>query len=104
MNATGGIFIGDAADNLNGNFDNDADSNIPKAASGSSFGSLGLGSVAQTGLSEAFISSDLTVVVSLAAGGDLGAVDLVYVPEPSSVLLLLVGILGGLLPLRSANR
>jgi hypothetical protein len=30
----------------------------------------------------------LTAVGSLAGGGDLGAVDLIYVPEPSSLLLL----------------
>jgi hypothetical protein len=39
------------------------------------------------------ISGDLTVVGSLAGGGDLGSVDLIYipVPEPSSILLLFVG-------------
>ncbi len=36
--------------------------------------------------------NDLTVVGSLAGGGDLGDVDLVYVPEPTSALLLAIGI------------
>lgn len=39
------------------------------------------------------VAGDLTVVGSLAGGGDLGAVDLIYVPEPSSFLLLICGAL-----------
>ena len=31
---------------------------------------------------------------SLAGGGDLGEVDLVYIPEPTSVLLALFGLMG----------
>ena len=57
-----------------------------------SFSSLSFGNVAQAGLSEEFVLGDLTVVGSLAGGGDLGNVDLVYVPEPASVLLLSVGL------------
>jgi hypothetical protein len=98
------IFTGDAAVNLSGSFDNDADNNIFKATFGSSFGSLSFGTVAQAGLSEDFVANDLTVVGSLAAGGDLGEVDLVYVPEPSSVLMLLAGTLASLLLLRSSSR
>ena len=37
---------------------------------------------------------DLTVVGSLAGGGDLGNVDLIYIPEPSTLLLLALGLLG----------
>jgi hypothetical protein len=86
------IFTGDPAKNLGGPFDNDADDNIFKATFGSSFGSLSFGNVAQTGLSGEFILSDLRVVGSLAYGGELGAVDLYFPPEPSSVVLLSVGI------------
>ena len=71
----------------------DADNNIFKATFGSSFASLSFGAVAQPGLSEDFLSNDLTVVGSLAGGGDLGDVDLTYVPEPSTVLLLVVGLI-----------
>ena len=53
-----------------------------------------LGNVAQTGLSEDFVANDLTVVGSLAGGGDLGNVDLIYVPEPSALVLLTLGLLG----------
>ncbi len=88
IDSASGIFTGEAAQSLGGSFDNDSDSNIFKATFGSSFGSLSFGNVAQTGLSEAAVLSDLTVVGSLAGGGDLGAVDLVYVPEPTSMLLL----------------
>ena len=87
------VFTGDPARNLGGSFDNDADGNIFKATFGSSFGSLSFGNVAQPGLSEDFVLNDLTVVGSLAGGGDLGNVDLIYVPEPSALALLTLGLL-----------
>ena len=64
--------------------------------------SISFGSVAQAGLSEQFVADDLTVVGSLAGGGDLGPVDLVYVPEPSTGVLLLMGLAG--LIVRSQRR
>jgi hypothetical protein len=91
-----GIFTGDAAASLGGSFDNDADDNIFKATFGSSFGSLSFGNVAQSGLTRDFILGDWTVVGSLAGGGDLGNVDLVYVPEPSTIGLFALGLLVGL--------
>ena len=94
IDSAAGIFTGDAAANLGGSFDNDADNNIFKATFGSSFGTLSFGNVAQPGLSEEFVAGDLTVVGSLAGGGDLGAVDLIYVPEPSSLVLGLLATLG----------
>ena len=92
IDSAAGIFTGDAAQSLGGSFDNDADNNIFKATFGSSFGSLSFGNVAQAGLSEDVVVNDLTVVGSLAGGGDLGDVDLIYVPEPTSALLLAVAI------------
>jgi hypothetical protein len=88
------IFTGDSAENLGGDFDNDSDDNIFKATFGTSFGSLSFGTVAQAGLSEEFVIDDLTAVGSLAGGGELGAVDLRYVPEPSAVVLLVLAALG----------
>ena len=64
------------------------------ATFGSSFGSLSFGNVAQPGLSEDFVLNDLTVLGSLAGGGDLGDVDLIYIPEPSALVLLTLGLLG----------
>ncbi len=93
IDSAAGVFTGDAAQNLGGSFDNDSDNNIFKATFGSSFGSLSFGNVAQTGLAEQFVLADLSVVGSLAGGGDLGAVDLIYVPEPSSLLLVSLGAL-----------
>jgi hypothetical protein len=92
IDSAGGIFTGARAQNLGGSFDNDADNNIFKATFGSSFGSLSFGNVAQTGLSEQFVLNDLTVVGSLAGGGALGNVDLVYVPEPSAIVLVWLGL------------
>ena len=97
IDSASGIFTGEAAQNLGGSFDNDADGNIFKATFGSSFGSLSFGHVAEAGLSEDFVANDLTVVGSLAGGGDLGAVDLIYVPEPSTRLLLGLGWAGALM-------
>ncbi len=96
IDSAGGIFTDQPAQNLGGSFDNDADNNIFKATFGSSFGTLSFGNVAQTGLSEEFVLNDLTVVGSLAGGGDLGAVDLIYVPEPSTLAMLVFGMLFGL--------
>jgi hypothetical protein len=95
IDSAAGIFTGEAAQNLGGSFDNDADDNIFKATFGDSFGSLSLGLVAQPGLSEQFVQNDLSVVGSLAGGGDLGQVDLIYVPEPGTVVLLGLALLVG---------
>jgi hypothetical protein len=86
------IFTGSAAENLGGSFDNDSDGNVFKATFGGSFGSTSFGQVAQVGLSEESVMGDLTVVGSLAGGGDLGNVDLIYVPEPSAMCLLFLAI------------
>ena len=100
IDSASGIFIGEAAASLSGSFDNDMDGNIFKATFGSSFGSLSFGNVAQVGLSEEFVRNDLSVIGSLAGGGDLGNVDLIYVPEPATVLLLSIGLAMGLLRFR----
>jgi hypothetical protein len=93
IESAAGIFTGNPAQNLGGSFDNDADNNIFKATFGDQFGSLSFGNVAQVGLSEDFVANDLTVVGSLAGGGDLGNVDLIYVPEPATFLLVTLGVL-----------
>ena len=94
IDSAAGLFTGQPAQNLGGSFDNDSDNNIFKATFGSSFGSLSFGNVAQPGLSQDLLLTDLSVVGSLNGGGDLGEVDLIYVPEPVSALLLLLGVVG----------
>ena len=93
INSASGIFTGAPALNLGGAFDNDTDHNIFKTTFGGSFGSIGFGPVAQTDLSSRLLQEDLTVAGSLAGGGDLGGVDLIYVwpPEPSTMVLALAG-------------
>jgi hypothetical protein len=93
IDSASGIFTGAAAQNLGGSFDNDSDTNIFKATFGSSFGSLSFGNVAQAGLTKQFVLNDLTAVGSLAGGGALGDVDLIYIPEPSPWLLVGMGML-----------
>ncbi len=94
IDSAGGVFTGAPAQNLGGSFDNDSDTNIFKATFGSSFGSLSFGNVAQAGLSQQFVVNDLTVVGSLAGGGALGNVDLIYIPEPRAAVLLVLGVMG----------
>jgi hypothetical protein len=93
IDSAAGIFTADTAANLGGSFDHHSGENIFKATFGSSFGSLSFGNVAVTGLSRDFLLSDLTVVGSLAGGGGLGEVDLIYLPEPTGWRLLVGGLL-----------
>ena len=99
--STGEVFdsLGPAT-NVDGLFDINpiADSRpdtIAKAVFGTSFGNLSFGNVARLGLSEPFLRDDLTVNGSLFPSGEFGPgdVDLLFVPEPRSVALLLVGML-----------
>lgn len=92
INSDAGIFTG-TAQNLGGGLNTDSDTNVFKATFGSSLGSLSSGHVVQQGLAEDPLLHDLTVVGSLANGRDPGPVDLIYVPEPSTVVLALVGLL-----------
>lgn len=88
IDSESGLFHGDKPGMLDGSFDNFEPTNLFKATFGSSFGSLVFGSVVDAGLSRESLISDFTVVGSLAGGGELGDVELIYVPEPPSLLLV----------------
>lgn len=93
----GGIFTGDPADHLilpPTGFDIDDDDVIFKSTIGGSFGSLSLGNVAEPGLSQNFLLGDLDVMGSLAGGGELGPVDLIFVPEPSTAVIAIAALVG----------
>ena len=91
------MFTGDPAENLGGPFDVDRDDKIAKATFGDSFGDLSFGNVAATGVSEADVGNDLTVSGTFFPTGTFsgaeGNVDLFYVPEPSTIVLISLGLL-----------
>ena len=90
------MFIGDKPTALDGAFDNFAADNVFKATFGGSFGSISFGSILPTGLSEDAVATDLSAVGSLAGGGDLGEVDLIWIPEPSAFVLFGFGLVSAL--------
>ena len=95
IDSSASIFTGNRMnDNCSRFFADCGPRNIFKATFGTSFGSLSFGNVAQAGFSEEFVRNDLTAVGSLAGGGDLGNVDLIYIPEPSAMFLAVLGIVG----------
>ena len=94
ITSAGSKFVGDKPAALDGAFDNFAADNVFKATFGGSFGSISFGNILPAGISEADVAADLSAVGSLAGGGDLGDVDLVYIPEPTAAMLILSGLLG----------
>ncbi len=104
IDSASGIFANhEAAQNLDGRFDNHANNNIFEATFGSNFGTLSFGTIATPGLEKLFVANDLTVVGSLDGGDNLGAVDLAYVPDPTALALLGV-VLVALLRVRMRRR
>lgn len=55
------------------------------------FGDTNFGNILPTGMTKDQIGADLTASGALYPSGGLGTVDLMYVPEPSSLYLLAIG-------------
>ena len=104
ITSAGNKFIGDKPAALDGAFDNFAADNVFKATFGGSFGSISFSNVLPSGLSETDVAADLSAVGSLAGGGDLGEVDLVYIPEPSTLIITALATLGMLISVRCNRR
>ena len=99
LDSASGVFTGDPAANLGGPFDVDADAKVFKATFGSSLSDVDLGTVAPAGLEQGFLLADLTASGSYDAGGTFGSeVELRYIPEPSTLCLLVLGLLGFVTP------
>ena len=95
--SAGGMFLSENANVnvLNGSKDHVSDSSIYKVGFPSDApGPVSLGNVMPVGLSPQFILSDLTASAAVDDLGLRGKVDLIYIPEPSSLLLALLGIVG----------
>ena len=96
ITSDGGKFLGDKPVALDGAFDNFDSGNLFKATFGGSFGNISFGNVLPTGLSAGDVTADVSAVGSLSGGGDLGQVDLIYIPEPSTFVLIGLGMVVGL--------
>ena len=102
VTSASGMFVGGKPAVLDGAFDNFAEDNVFKATEdnvfkatfGGSFGSISFGNVLPADIAADDLAADLSAVGSLVGGGDLREVDLIYVPEPTTAVLILVGALG----------
>ena len=104
IDSAAGIFTTNTTRKLGVAFDTDVGANDFESAFGGKLATAQFANVSQTGWPEEFVVGDLDFGRSSAGGADLGNVDLVYVPEATSVLLLSAGIAIGLLSFRSVNR
>lgn len=91
----GSKFIRDKPSILDGGMDFFSEDNIFRLASGAGFGSITFGNVLPSRLSVPEVAADLSVTGMLSGGGDLGDVDLVFVPvpEPGAIVPMLFGLL-----------
>jgi hypothetical protein len=105
LESASAIFTANPAQNLGGLFDVDNDQKIFKATFGNQFSEVDFGQVASANLPEAFLREHLTANGSFAAGGMFGPeVELNYIPEPSSLALLALGLVGFVGCNRKCNR
>ena len=93
VHSTAGYFTGTAPSQVSPPFDvfNATKFFLLKTAG---IGDENFGPALAKGLSVDALSSDLKVAGSILPSGSLGTVDLVYIPEPSSLVLASLGLLG----------
>ena len=95
IDSASGVFSADPATNLGGPFDVHEADKIFKAVFGGEFTEVDFGTVAEAGLDKTFLLNDLSASGSLAGGGTYGAeVEFNYIPEPGSMILLGLGVIG----------
>ena len=93
--SAGGNFKGAKPEQVNGLFDVFTPAKFFVLKPGAArFGDQSYGAAMAPGLTAAQVGADLTVSGALFPQGGLGSVDLMYVPEPSSLGLLSLGLLG----------
>ena len=93
--ASGGI-LGDNPSVVEGAFDVLSANNLIPTTFGDDFGSTSLASVLPVGMNEVDETRGLSAVGSLPVASDLDGLDLIYVPEPSSILMVVLTTIGSL--------
>lgn len=91
IHSTMGVFAGPPSDALSGSFDEQTQHTIFKATFGFAFGAVDFGPIAQPGLTAELLRNDFEIVTATRPQDAAMAWDLIFVPEPSGLTLVLAG-------------
>jgi hypothetical protein len=89
-------FTGASAKYVHQDVDNNVNNSISQAVIEASFDSPRLGKLAHPGLITVFLTDDSSFPGAPAVGGAIGCIDPTYVPEPSTITLLGLGLIATL--------